>query len=687
MPNPLIQLGFDIPFDEIEAAQVEPAIDTLLARSRAAIDGILTNEAPRSYANTLCAVEEATEMLERASTVVGHLESVASSGELRAAYNATHPKVSAFWSELAMNDGLYRAVRAFAETDEAAALPATEKRFLKKTLDDFRRHGAELGPEDKAKLQEIEIELTKLTTEFSQNVLDETNAFELLISDDGKLAGLPDTAKRAAAESARAKGLEGWRFTLHAPSMIPVLTYLDDASIREHVWRAYNTRAVSEERDNRKVIARVLELRRAKAELLGYADFADLVTEDRMAKAGAKAKEFIDDLRKRTEEAFRGENRELEAFRKEIEPGSATALEPWDIGYYSEKQRQAKYDFNEEELRPYFPLGRVLQGLFATAQALYEIEIVARDAQVWDPEVKSYAIRDREGTMIAAFYVDLFPRENKRGGAWMNSLISAAYRKGQPAPQLGLFCANVNPPVGGKPALLTHREVETLFHEFGHLLHHCFSRVSVRSLAGTNVAWDFVELPSQIMENWCWERSGLDLFAAHYETGERIPDELYQKMIRARTYRAANAQMRQLGFSAVDLALHQDYDPAHDGDVMAYATEIIQSHSPTKLPDDYAMLAGFGHLFAHPTGYAAGYYSYKWAEVLDADAFTRFKREGITNPEVGRAFRDAILSKGNSEEADKLYEDFMGRGPDLDPLLERTGLLPSVGDAAPHARG
>jgi oligopeptidase A len=687
MPNPLIQLGFEIPFDQIEAAQVEPATDELLARSRVAVDGIVTNEAPRSYANTLNALEEATEMLERTSTVVGHLESVASSDALRAAYNATHPKVSAFWSELAMNDGLYRAVRAFAQTEEAAALPATEKRFLKKTLDDFRRHGAELGPEDKAKLQEIEIELTKLTTEFSQNVLDETNAFELLISDESKLAGLPDSAKQAAAENARAKGLGGWRFTLHAPSMIPVLTYLDDASIREHVWRAYNARAVSGERDNRKVIARVLELRRAKAKLLGYADFADLVTEDRMAKAGAKAKAFIDDLRERTEQAFRRENQELEAFRKEIEGASATALEAWDIAYYSEKQRQAKYDFNEEELRPYFPLDRVLQGLFATAQALYEIEIVERDAKVWDPEVKAYAIRDRDGTMIAAFYVDLFPRENKRGGAWMNSLISAAYREGQPVPQLGLFCANVNPPVGGKPALLTHREVETLFHEFGHLLHHCFSRVSVRSLAGTNVAWDFVELPSQIMENWCWERSGLDLFAAHYETGERIPDELYQKMVRARTYRAANAQMRQLGFSAVDLALHQDYDPERDGDVMAYAREIIQAHSATKLPDDYAMLAGFGHVFAHPTGYASGYYSYKWAEVLDADAFTRFKREGITNPEVGRAFRDAILSKGNSEEAEKLYEDFMGRGPDLDPLLERTGLLPRKADAAHHPRG
>ena len=495
-----------------------------------------------------------------------------------------------------------------------------------------------------------------------------------MISDESTLAGLPDSAKQAAAENARAKDLGGWRFTLHAPSMIPVLTYLDEASIREQVWRAYNSRAVSGERDNRQVIARVLELRRAKAELLGYADFADLVTEDRMAKAGAKAKAFIDDLRQRTEQAFHRENRELESFRKGLEGDSAPALEPWDIAYYSEKQRQAKYDFNEEELRPYFPLDRVLQGLFATAQALYEIEIVERDAKVWDPEVKSYAIHDRDGTMIAAFYVDLFPRENKRGGAWMNSLISAAYREAQPVPQLGLFCANVNPPVGGKPALLTHREVETLFHEFGHLLHHCFSQVTVRSLAGTNVAWDFVELPSQIMENWCWERSGLDLFAAHYETGERIPDSLYEKMVRARTYRAANAQMRQLGFSAVDLALHRDYDPARDGDVMAYGRAIIEAHSATTLPDDYAMLAGFGHVFAHPTGYASGYYSYKWAEVLDADAFTRFKREGITNPEVGRAFRDAILSKGNSEEAEKLYEDFMGRGPKLDPLLERTGL-------------
>ena len=674
MPNPLIQLGFEIPFDEIEAQHVVPATDALLANAQAAIDAIAVDQGSRTYANTLGALEAATEMLERAMTVVGHLESVATSDELRDAYNATRPRVSAFWSGLAMNDALYQAIRAFATTEEASALPPTEKRFLQKTLDDFRRHGAELGPGDKAKLQAIEVELTKLTTEFSQNVLDETNAFELILTDEDKIAGLPESAKEAAAENASAKGVEGWRFTLHAPSMIPVLTYLDDAGIREQVWRAYNTRAVSGARDNRRIIGKVLELRQAKAALLGYADFSDLVTEDRMAKLGTKAKAFIDDLRERSQEAFDRENQELQAYRREIESESAPALEPWDVAYYSEKQRQAKYDFNEEELRPYFPLERVLDGLFATAQALYEIEIVERDAAVWDSEVKSYAIQERDGTMVAAFYVDLFPRENKRGGAWMNSLISAAYREEAPLPHLGLFCANVNPPVGGKPALLTHREVETLFHEFGHLLHHCFSKVSVRSLAGTNVAWDFVELPSQIMENWCWERSGLDLFAAHYETNQRVPDDLYEKMVRARTYRAANAQMRQLGFAAVDLALHQSFDPSKDGDAMAYGRDILQGHSATRLPEDYAMLAGFGHIFAHPVGYASGYYSYKWAEVLDADAFTRFKKEGITNPEVGRAFRDTILSKGNSEEAEKLYQDFMGRDPKLEPLLERCGL-------------
>jgi oligopeptidase A len=674
MTNPLIQLDFDVPFDQIGAAHVEPAVDALLASSKRAVDAVIEDSTPRTFASTLGALEDATEQLELAMTVIDHLESVATTDALREAYNATRPKVSAFWSELAMDDGLYQAVRVFAKTEEAKSLPPTEARFLKKTLDDFRRHGAELGPDDKAKLKTIEVELTKLTTEFSQNVLDETNAFELLVTEEAKLEGLPNTATLAAAENARAKDLQGWRFTLQAPSMIPLLTYLDDAGIREQVWRAYNTRAVAGSRDNRPIIERVLELRGAKAKLLGYADFSDLVTEDRMAKTGSKARAFIDDLREKTRAAFDRENDALMEYRRKIEGADANPIQPWDVAYYAEKQRQDEYDFNEEELRPYFPLDRVLDGLFATAQALYNIRIVEREAATWDDAVKTYAIED-DGTMIAAFYVDLFPRENKRGGAWMNGLIAAAYRPNHASPHLGLFCANVNPPVGGKPALLTHLEVETLFHEFGHLLHHCFSRVSVRSLAGTNVAWDFVELPSQIMENWCWERSGLELFATHYETGEPIPEALYAKMIRARTYRAANAQMRQLGLATVDLALHRDYEPGSGADVMAYGRDILQAHSASELPSDYSMLASFGHIFAHPVGYAAGYYSYKWAEVLDADAFTRFKKEGITSSAVGRAFRNTILARGNSEEPAKLYEEFMGRGPELEPLLERAGLL------------
>jgi oligopeptidase A len=674
MTNPLIQLDFDVPFDQIGAAHVEPAVDALLASSKSAVDAVIEDSTPHTFASTLGALEDATEQLELAMTVIDHLESVATTDALREAYNATRPKVSAFWSELAMDDGLYQAVRVFAKTEEAKSLPPTEARFLKKTLDDFRRHGAELGPDDKAKLKTIEVELTKLTTEFSQNVLDETNAFELLVTEEAKLEGLPNTATLAAAENARAKDLQGWRFTLQAPSMIPLLTYLDDAGIREQVWRAYNTRAVAASRDNRPIIERVLELRGAKAKLLGYADFSDLVTEDRMAKTGSKARAFIDDLREKTRAAFDRENDALMEYRRKIEGADANPIQPWDVAYYAEKQRQDEYDFNEEELRPYFPLDRVLDGLFATAQALYNIRIVEREAATWDDAVKTYAIED-DGTMIAAFYVDLFPRENKRGGAWMNGLIAAAYRPNHASPHLGLFCANVNPPVGGKPALLTHLEVETLFHEFGHLLHHCFSRVSVRSLAGTNVAWDFVELPSQIMENWCWERSGLELFATHYETGEPIPEALYAKMIRARTYRAANAQMRQLGLATVDLALHRDYEPGSGADVMAYGRDILQAHSASELPSDYSMLASFGHIFAHPVGYAAGYYSYKWAEVLDADAFTRFKKEGITSSAVGRAFRNTILARGNSEEPAKLYEEFMGRGPELEPLLERAGLL------------
>ncbi len=674
MSNPLIGLraeseSLDLPFDRIEASHVEPAIDTLIAEANEAVDGIAT--APRTYDGTLGALEHATEPLEIALTVVGHLESVATTPALREAYNRVQPKASAFFSSLSLNAELYAALKEFAETDEAKGLDPIRARFLLKTLDDFRRHGAELDDAGKERLGAINVALSEKTTKFAQNVLDETNAFDLVITDEAKLAGLPPSARSAAKQSAEQKDKEGWRFTLHAPSYIAVMTYLDDASIREQLWQAYNTRASSGEHDNRGLICEILELRREKATLLGYADFADLILEDRMAKSGAKASAFVDDLRERTKPAFEREERELHEFRKELEGADAPVLEPWSIGYYAEKQRKARFDFDDEVLRPYLQVDAVLKGLFEIAERLYGVRIEEREAPTWNDDVRCYGVFDGDHLM-AAFYVDLFPREDKRGGAWMNAL---SYGPTPDTPHLGLFCANVSEPIGDEPALLTHREVETLFHEFGHLLHHALSEVPLRSLGGTNVAWDFVELPSQIMENFCWERVSLDLFARHHETGEPIPEELFQKLRASRTYREATAQMRQLGFGTVDLRLHRTFDPSAGPEAaMALAREILEAHAPASYPDDYAMICGFTHLFASPVGYAAGYYSYKWAEVLDADAFTRFLEADVLSAEVGQHFREAILAKGDSADPDALFREFMGRDPSLDALLVRAGL-------------
>ena len=673
MSNPLTTVSLQIPFDQIGAKHVRPAVDELLQQCQLRVDAIKSGHS--TYDGTLGALEAATEVLEFAMGVVDHLESVATTDELRDVYNKARPKVSAFFSSLSMDEELYNAIKRFSQTDEAKKLGPTKTRFLKKSLDDFRRSGVELPPEQKEELAAVDVKLTELTTTFSQNTLDETNAFELVITDESQLAGLPTSAIDAAKANASQKGVDGWRFTLHAPSLTPLLTYLDDRSIRHKVWTAYNTRATSGSKDNRDVLLQILNLRSKRAALLGYEDFSDLVLEDRMAKNGSAANEFVVGLYQKTLATFERENSELQAFRKSIEGDSAPKLETWDIGYYAEKQRKALFDFDEEELRPYFELESLLGGLFSIVQSLYDIRIVEWQTPVWHEDVRSYAIQDAEGTMLAAFYADFFPREDKRGGAWMNHFITGTPTPGGGrSPHLGLICTNANPPIGDKPALLTHRDVETLFHEFGHLLHHCLTTVDVRSLAGVNVAWDFVELPSQIMENWCWEREALDRFAKHYETQEPIPDTLFTKMLRARTYRAANAQMRQLGFSAMDLSLHREFNAARDGDVMHYARDILQRYASTSLPTTYGMVAAFGHLFSSPTGYAAGYYSYKWAEVLDADAFGRFKSEGIVNPIVGQEFREKILSKGDSEDPAQLYRAFMGRDPKIDALLERAGL-------------
>ena len=684
-PNPLLEQSFRVPFDRIRAEEIQPAVSELLAGARAGVEAIAAAPAPRTYGNTLQRYDRLTERLDYAMSVVRHLEAVATRPELRAAYNAVQPEVAAFHAGIPLHEGLWNAIRDYDGSPETTQLDAVRRRFLTKTVDDFRRHGAELDAAGKMRLEEIDVELSRLTTKFAENVLDSTNAFELLITDEARLAGLPPSAVTAARESAARKQQEGWRFTLQAPDAFAVLTYLDDASIRRQVYCANSVRATRGDWDNRPLILRILELRREKAVLLGFRDFADLVLEDRMAHNGDRAMSFLEDLKAKTSGQFDRENRELLEFRRSLEGPDAGDLEPWDVGYYAEKQRAALYSFDEEALRPYFPLEGVVAGMFDLVHRLYGVRVSEEvGVPVWDEQVKYYNIHDEDGAWLGGFYTDWYPRENKRGGAWMDVLITGGPDGDAFRPHLGLICGNLTRPAGGRPALLTHREVETIFHEFGHLLHHLLSRVEVRSLAGTNVAWDFVELPSQIMENWCWERASLDLFARHYESGAPIPNDLFARMRRARTFRAANAQMRQLGFGFVDLLLHRSYSPEQDGDPIAYTRSIIQQFSAARLPSDHAMIAAFTHLFAGAVAYAAGYYSYKWAEVLDADAFTRFRDRGIFSRETGAAFRTCILSRGDSEDPAELYRRFMGRDPDPNALLERLGLQAPGGAGSPQ---
>lgn len=669
--NPLLAERLPIPFNAIHAEHVEPAVAALLDEMKQRVRALGSDETPRTYEAILLGLDKLTEPLDHTMAIVRHLESVTTTPELRAAYNAVQEPVSAFYTSIALDPNLWAAVKQVNGSQEPAGLDGVHKRYLRKTVSGFRRAGADLDPAGKRRLEEIEVTLTRLTTKFSENVLDATNAYELIVEDESRLAGLPEMARSAARESARTKGREGWRFTLQAPSFVPVMTYLDDRAIRQQIWEALTNRASQGNFDNRNLILEILKLRREKAVLLGYRDFSDFVLEERMAHAGERAQQFVVELREKTDPFFRRENESLKELAAEY---GVSKIETWDIGYLAEKQRQKLYEFDEEELRPYFELERVVAGMFEIFGRILGIKVVDEPGiPGWDPAVKYHRVEDAAtGKLLGGFYSDWFPRENKRSGAWMDALVT-----GNPLaerPHVGLICGNLTPPAAGRPSLLTHSEVETIFHEFGHLLHHALSLVPVRTLAGTNVPWDFVELPSQIMENWCMERDALNLFARHYETGQPIPEDLFQKMRRARTFRAANAQMRQLGFALVDLRLHREYDFDRDGDVLEYTRTILQEFTPAELPPNYGMIASFTHLFSSPVAYGSGYYSYKWAEVLDADAFTRFQKEGIFNTETGLAYRHNILERGDSEDPADLYRGFMGRDPDAGALLKRLGL-------------
>jgi len=706
MQQPFLTSDFHIRWSTLSAKNIEADIQTALDQAAAAIDIITAQDRGRlSYESVVFALDEATRILHEAWGLVQHLDAVCDSPSLREANNRMLPAVTSFYAKIPLNDDLWDILVTYSQTDAARSLGGVQKRALDEAMDSFRQHGADLPTDKKRRLEEIESELSQITQKFSENVLDSTNAWDLVIDDPALLTGLPKSAMDAARQDALSKDLgtpeaPKYRFTLKAPSLLPVLEYLDSDDIRRQVWEASTRIGHTGEHDNTGLIWQILALRHEKAQLLGKPHFADQVLQRRMAHTGAAALAFIEQLHARIKPAFDRETIRLQEFRAETEHRTPQLFEPWQVAYWAEKQRHARFDFDPEELRPWFPMDRVLSGMFDVAEKVFDLRITERETvfvesdaahntlevsvrpgqagpvEVWHPEVKFFEVRNEKGTHIGSFYADWHPRDSKRSGAWMNYL-----KMGMPPVHgedrrlhLGLICGNMTPSLNGKPALLTHDEVCTVFHEFGHLLHLLLGNVELPSLNGVNVYWDFVELPSQMMENFCWERESLDLFARHHENGEPVPARLFKKLLAARNFRSASGTMRQLSLAKLDLELHMNHALHQERDLDELSREILEGYLMPLQTEPPSMIRRFTHLFSSSVGYAAGYYSYKWAEVLDADAFTRFQNEGVLNAKVGRDFRDKILSRGNSEDPAKLFRDFMGRDPDPNALLVRSGL-------------
>ncbi|WP_440996031.1 M3 family metallopeptidase [Arhodomonas sp. SL1] len=677
MDNPLLATDQLPAFGAIRPEHVEPAIDTILAENRQRLEALLDGGGPYTWDNLVAPVEAMNERLMRAFSPVSHLNNVMNDEDLRAAYNACLPKLSAYQTELGQNEALYRAYREIAERPDFAALDAPRRAAVEHALRDFRLAGVDLAPEAKQRFAEIASRLSQLASRFQENLLDATKAWHLTLTDEAELAGLPETARAVARQSAEQAGEAGWRLTLDMPSVQAVLTHAEDRELRRRVYEAFTTRASevgpnAGEYDNRGVMDEILALRHEQARLLGFDNYAELALVPRMAPDVATVMGFLEDLAARSVPRAREEFAELSAFARERD--GLETLEAWDVGYYGEQLRQARYGLSPEDLRPYFPASQVTRGLFQVAEQLFGVTITAAGGvETWHSDVGFHEIRDRDGALVGQFYTDLYARENKRGGAWMD-ICRSRTRLGEEAqvPVAYLTC-NFTPPVGGSEALLTHDEVETLFHEFGHGLHHMLTAVDVPSVAGiAGVPWDAVELPSQFLENWAWEREALDGFARHQETGEPLPESLFQAMHAARNFQSAMRMVRQLEFSLFDLRLHAEYDPARGARIHELLDEVREQVAVVRPPAFNRFPNGFGHIFAG--GYAAGYYSYKWAEVLAADAFARFQEEGIFNPETGAAFRRHILEPGGSVDLMELFRAFRGREPSVEPLLRHSGL-------------
>jgi oligopeptidase A len=684
--NPLLDFAGLPRFDEIKPEHVAPAIDRLLAAGRDAVEA--STRAHPTWDEFVAPLEDANERLGRAWGQVAHLHAVMDSPALREAYNAALPRVSQYWTELGQNLQLFQKYKELARSAGFAGLSAARKKIVDNALRDFRLGGAELPLEKKQRYAEIQEELAKLSAKFSENVLDATNAFSLIIENQERLAGIPADALQAAREAAtqnekQADGRPKWKFTLHMPSYLPVLQYADDRTLRETLYRESATRASEfgkPEWDNSALIARIVELRRELAALLGYASYAEVSLEPKMAQSPAQVLGFLDDLAGHARPFAEKDAAELRSFAKS-ELGIED-LAAWDVPYASEKLRAKRYAFSDQEVKQYFPEEAVLQGLFRVAQALYQITIVPSKAPVWHEDVRFFEIRDASGAasqpVIGHFYVDLYARDTKRGGAWMDDAITRR-RKGSeiqtPVAHLNCnFSRPLSSPTGGKPALFTHDEVLTLFHEFGHGLHHLLTRVEDLGVSGINgVEWDAVELPSQFMENFAWEWDVLRHMTRHVDTGQPLPKQLFEKMLAAKNFQSGLAMLRQIEFAVFDMRLHSEFDPASGRSAQRLLEEVRDRIAVLKPPAFNRFANSFSHIFAG--GYAAGYYSYKWAEVLSADAYSFFEENGILDARAGQRFRDEILAVGGSRPAAESFRAFRGREPRVDALLRHNGMI------------
>jgi peptidyl-dipeptidase Dcp len=672
MNNPLLESYNTAPFSKIENEHFLPAISKLIEETKAEVDAITSNSEAPTFKNTVEALENTGEKLDRATSIFFNLNSAETNDEIQKIAQEVSPMLTEFSNDMLLNETLFEKIKTVYNQKDSLNLSEEQHMLLDKKYKAFSRNGANLSEEKKTELRKIDTELSKLKLTFGENVLAETNKFELHITDEKDLSGLPEGVIEAAEQTAEEKEKKGWVFTLDYPSYVPFMTYADNRELRKKLAIAFGSKGFhNDELDNQQNVLQIATLRHKRANLLGYKSHAHFVLEERMAETPEKVKSFLNELLEKAKPAAQKEFDELTAFAKKLD--GIDHLEKWDGAYYSEKLKQKLFNLDDEKLKPYFELKNVINGVFTVAQKLYGLHFEeVQNIDKYHADVKTFEVKDDEGELVAIFYADFHPRAGKRNGAWMTSYKPQQIKDGKnDRPHISIVC-NFTKPTASKPSLLTFNEVTTLFHEFGHALHGMLANTHYPSLSGTSVYWDFVELPSQILENWCYEKETLELFATHYKTGEVIPMEYVEKIKDSATFLEGMATLRQLSFGMLDMAWHGG-DPSGIKDVKAF--EVAAFDDTQLYPDvkENCMSTSFSHIFQG--GYSAGYYSYKWAEVLDADAFALFKQEGIFNKKVADKFKGFVLSQGGTMDPMELYIKFRGQEPDPEALLKRAGLL------------